>query len=105
MNFNSFDSYLREEIDRIQKSCYMLVDSLREGRIDKDTALALLDNQKSSAISTFNLRCELYQSAKLDYSRVEYAKQDFINGLDNTVYQIINPVQVDDSETRAGLLL
>ena len=87
---NSFDDFLRENISKISDNCYNVINALREGKIDKEVAFSILDNLRQSAVSTFDKRCELFDSAHLDYSGIEESKRSFVEGLDNAVYSITN---------------
>lgn len=90
MNLDSFDRYLIEQISNIKNNCFLIIEALKAGRIDKDTALTILSNLENSAMQTFNKRGKIFNSAKLDYSKIENAKQEFANSLEKAVSEITN---------------
>jgi hypothetical protein len=90
MDLDSFDRYLIEQMSNIQNNCFLIIEALKEGRIDKDTALAILSNLENSAMQTFNKREEIFNSAKLDYSKIEDAKQAFASSLEEAVSEVLS---------------
>lgn len=99
MDFNSFDEFLNEEINRIGNSSFTIVNALKENKIDKEIAFSVLSGLRDSAVAIFNKKSELYDSNNLDYSNIEESKRKFLEDLDSAVYSITNQQIVMDSET------
>jgi hypothetical protein len=98
---NNSENISIKQIELARKSCEDVMIALREGKIDKEVALNLLNYSREQLNNAYNQRIEMLIEMKHPYENIESMKFSELSSLDKYVGDYLDSQQKDNSELEA----